>query len=160
MNNNYQNILSNLYFEENNKHLLSKKHKDWLLYQHSLTLKLQQYYTNITVKVISQKWVSDTNFDIPIWQRDILLMGDNTEIIFARTTLPQATINNVAHDILTLGNKSIGLWLFPQNPERTHLEWTQDPETELYARRSTLLLKGYPLEITELFLENFTFPIN
>ncbi|WP_275686816.1 hypothetical protein [Mannheimia haemolytica] len=52
--------------------------------------------------------------------------------------------------MLELGNQPIGLWLFSQNPTRTKLEWTQT-ENGLFARRGVYEIRGYSLEIRELF---------
>ncbi|MDP8079464.1 chorismate--pyruvate lyase family protein [Phocoenobacter skyensis] len=140
---------------------LSVLQKDWLMHQGSLTVKLQQHYKEVSVQVISQQWFAKNEKNLTAyWQRDVLLLGDDKEIIFAQTQIPQITVENVAQDLLTLGNESIGLWLFPQKPQRLNLEWTQDPQTGLYARHSTLVLDNYPLKIKELFLENFSFPEN
>ena len=93
----------------------------------------------------------------PVWLREVVIYGNGTPWIFAQTRLPQGTVNAVAQEVLNLGDQPIGLWLFPQHPQRLSLEWRQDPQTGLYARRSTLLLNGYPLTIAELFLPEFSF---
>ncbi|WP_281258775.1 chorismate--pyruvate lyase family protein [Avibacterium endocarditidis] len=87
-----------------------------------------------------------------------MLKGDGTPWIFAQTTLPQTTVQNVAQYVLQLGEQPIGLWLFKQPMQRVSLYWQQDPKTGLYARYSDFDLKGYPLQIKELFLAEFPFP--
>ncbi|MDG6881455.1 Chorismate--pyruvate lyase [Phocoenobacter uteri] len=160
MNTLYANILAQAHWQSDDS-TLSDSHKDWLMHQDSLTLKLQQHYKDVTVEILSQNWFAkDEKNPTAYWQRDVMLLGDGNPIIFAQTIFPQQTIENVAQDILTFGNEAIGLWLFPQNPQRLSLEWTQDPKTGLYARCSTLLLDGYPLEIKELFLHDFSFPMS
>ncbi|AUI66898.1 MULTISPECIES: chorismate lyase [Glaesserella] len=131
----------------------------WLLHTHSLTEKLQQVCTKLQVEIVQQGWQAVT-FEqkfAKTWVREVLLKGDESSWLFAQTLLPEATIDAVAQAVLTLGDKPIGLWLFPQHPQRVTLEWQQDQQTGLYARRSQLLLKGYPLEIRELFLPPFSF---
>lgn len=134
---------------------------DWLFHTGSLTQKLQTVSQHISVEITKEDWqavsLSKYSTEQTAWVREILLKGDNTPWIFAQTIFPQTTIDNVAQVIPNLGETPIGLWLFPQNPIRQSLEWTFDSKTGLYARRSLLLLKGYPLEIYELFLAEFPF---
>lgn len=131
---------------------------DWLLYTDSLTQKLQQERP-LTVEIVSQGWQTVKNHENSpgCWLREVLLKGGTQDWIFAQTLVPQATIDNVAQAIPELGEQPIGLWLFPQQPQRLSLAWRQDRRTGLYARCSTLLLNGYPLEIKELFLAQFPF---
>lgn len=124
---------------------------EWLLHTDSLTQKLQAKCADLEVRLVSQGWQAE------FWVREVLLKGDGKDWIFAQTLLPRQTIEQVAQAVLTLGEKPIGLWLFPQNPLRQSLEWRQDPHSALYARRSCLCLQNYPLEIRELFLASFTF---
>lgn len=131
---------------------------DWLLHGDSLTQKLQQLRP-LTVEIVSQGWQTAKNHENSpgCWLREVLLKGGEHDWIFAQTLVPQATIDNVAQAVPKLGAQPIGLWLFPQQPQRLSLVWRQDRETGLYARCSTLLLNGYPLEIKELFLAQFPF---
>lgn len=142
----------------------------WLAHTESLTEALQQQCANLTVEITQQGWQQavrirqnfakkseDQTACQPQWLREVLLKGDGTPWIFAQTILPEATVQAVAQEVLNLGERPIGLWLFPQKPVRKSLEWTQDPATGLYARRSQLELEGYPLAIYELFLPQFPF---
>ncbi|AHG80830.1 4-hydroxybenzoate synthetase (Chorismate lyase) [Bibersteinia trehalosi USDA-ARS-USMARC-188] len=126
----------------------------WLLHTSSLTEKLQGICHCFQVEVLQEGWQHIAQRGL-CWVREVVLKCGTTEWIFAQTILPQATIDNVAQPVLTLGEKAIGLWLFPQNPKRISLEWQR--KNSLYARRSELLLKGYPIEIKELFLKDFPF---
>lgn len=138
---------------------LSTEKRGWLLYNDSLTEKLQRICSNFQVEIVEEGWqavTSSENF-AKQWVREVLLKCGEQELIFAQTILPDVTIENVAQEILHLGNQPIGLWLFPQKPQRLHLEWRQDSETGLYARRAQYLLHGYPIEIKELFLAQFPF---
>lgn len=131
----------------------------WLWVQGSLTEKLKTICDCFQVEVIGEQWqaVENSPNSAKQWVREVILKCGETDWIFAQTILPEQTINAVALDVLNLGNQPIGLWLFPQSPERLSLAWQYDPENALYARRSTLQLKGFPLEITELFLTDFPF---
>ncbi|WP_301098753.1 chorismate lyase [Otariodibacter sp.] len=160
----YRDIFKNADWQTNQNDVPSNI-ADWLFYSASLTQKLQMVSSNISVEITQEDWQAvslSKNFakypeEQTAWVREILLKGDSTPWIFAQTIFPQATIDNVAQVIPNLGETPIGLWLFPQEPIRQNLEWAFDSKTELYARRSLLLLKDYPLEICELFLAEFPF---
>lgn len=138
---------------------------DWLLHTDSLTQKLQRQCQRLSVQITAEGWqqrgkISEFFANTPsekVWVREVVLYCDGLPCIFAQTLLPEETVEKVAKAVLTLGDTPIGLWLFPQHPQRLNLEWRQDEKTGLYARRSPLLLKGYPLAIYELFLPQFPF---
>lgn len=146
----YRIILRNINWQDDFS-TLPESVKEWLCYSNSLTEKLQQRNSSLSVSVINESWQQNQ------WLREVCLHTTEHQWIFAQTTLPQNTIENVAQDVLSLGNNAIGLWLFPQMPQRQSLEWGQDLKTGLFARRSTLLLQNYPLTISELFLPDFPF---
>ncbi|MCK3654946.1 hypothetical protein A4G19_03955 [Pasteurellaceae bacterium Macca] len=133
----------------------------WLLHPDSLTEKMQQYCTALLVELVNEGWQSaGANCSLnstACWVREVQLWGDTEAWIFAQTFIPQETVENVAQGVLTLGEKPIGLWLFPQNPQRQGIQWRWDEITQCFARRSCFTLKGYPLEIRELFLPQFPF---
>lgn len=139
--------------------LLPSAVAEWVLHTDSLTEKLQSICQQFRVALIHQGWqaVDFGEKSAKQWVREVVLKCGETDWIFAQTILPQETIENVAREVLTLGEQPIGLWLFPQKPQRLSLMWQQSPETGSYARRSQLLLRGYPLEIKELFLADFPF---
>lgn len=132
---------------------------DWLLYSGSLTEKLQKICPNLSVEIVGEMWQSakQDHHSNNYWVREVILKCGEREWIFAQTRLSESTIREVASDVPHLGNNPIGLWLFPQHPERVSLEWQQNMKTGLYSRRSSFLLRGYPLEIKELFLPQFPF---
>lgn len=138
---------------------LSPAVAEWVTHTDSLTEKLQRVCQQFKVDLVSEGWqaVDSHEKSAKQWVREVLLKCGETNWIFAQTLLPQETIDNVAGDVVTLGEQPIGLWLFPQKPVRLSLMWQQDAKTGCYARRSLLLLKGYPLEIKELFLADFPF---
>ncbi len=147
-------------------HFAAPEIAQWVQHQGSLTQKLQQACQQLRVEVIYQGWQENLSEKISpkstaleqIWLREVLLKGDGTPWIFAQTTLPETTVQNVAQYVLQLGEQPIGLWLFKQPMQRVSLYWRQDPETGLYARYSDFDLKGHPLQIKELFLAEFPFP--
>lgn len=139
--------------------LLSLNVAEWVLHGGSLTEKLQSVCDRFRVEIIFEGWqaVDFGEKSAKQWVREVVLKCGETDWIFAQTVLPQETIEQVAGAVLTLGEQPIGLWLFPQQPERVSLMWQQDAESGLFARRSQLLLKNYPIEIKELFLTDFPF---
>lgn len=132
---------------------------EWLLHTASLTEKLQGICSELVVEIVGEGWqaVEPEQNSAKQWVREVVLKCGERDWIFAQTILPESTIQNVAAEVLTLGERPIGLWLFPQNPQRLSLEWQQDTHSALYARRSLLQLKSYPIEIRELFLPHFPF---
>ncbi|WP_440163126.1 chorismate--pyruvate lyase family protein [Actinobacillus pleuropneumoniae] len=137
---------------------LSKAQQEWLLHQGSLTQKLLQVSRQFNVEITQQKWVTKASENYSkYWLREVLLKEEDQPWIFAQTLVPQATIDNVAQDLPILGDQAIGLWLFPQTPKRISLEWQCDAHSGMYMRRACYLLKGYPLEISELFLADFPY---
>lgn len=130
-----------------------------MLHGGSLTEKLQSVCTQFQVEIIFEGWqaVNFSEKSAKQWVREVVLKCGETDWIFAQTVLPQETIEQVAGAVLALGEQPIGLWLFPQQPERVSLMWQQNKESCFFARRSQWLLKGYPIEIKELFLTDFPF---
>lgn len=137
---------------------------DWVGHQGSLTQKLLQVCGDLTVKISREQWVEISENPTPCWLREVVLQCRNQQCgeqnwLFAQTWIPKPTVENVAQAVLTLGDQPIGLWLFAQNPQRVDFQYGQDAETGLFYRRSHYLLHSYPLEIRELFLPNFPFPV-
>lgn len=128
----------------------------WLLHSTSLTEKMQAICDCLQVEVISEGWQISTDEEKQ-WVREVILKCGTRDWIFAQTRLAESTIRNVAQSVPTLGDYPIGLWLFPQQPTRLSLTWQKDLESGLYARCSKLTLHSYPIEIKELFLEDFPF---
>ncbi|MGX2950608.1 chorismate--pyruvate lyase family protein [Ursidibacter sp. B-7004-1] len=160
----YRKLLENGNWQTGDQYL-SKNVADWLSYSDSLTQKLQSICDELKVEITQQGWqavrssqaFAKNDENHTAWLREVILKGDKQDWIFAQTILPKQTIEMVANPVLELGENPIGLWLFPLQPERISLEWCFDSETKLYARRSLLSLKGYPLAIYELFLPQFPF---
>ena len=139
----------------------STSQQEWLLHEGSLTQKLLEVATNFNVEVVQEKWFTKnsektTACNEDVWSREVLLKEGDTNWIFAQTLVPRSTIENIAQNVLELGDQPIGLWLFAQNPTRTTLEWTKT-KNGLFARRGVYEIRGYSLEIRELFLETFPY---
>ena len=127
--------------------------QSWLFEKGSLTARLKQVCQQFDVKVQSEKWIEKTFENetalLPVesyWCREVVLYGDGKPWVAARTL--------ISKDLLTLGDKPIGEWLFSLSAQRVVIQWAKDPESGLYARRSLFLVQEMPLLISELFLEN------
>lgn len=158
----YRKILAHsVWHLETDCYTLSSSQQEWLLHEGSLTQKLCEVATNFNVEVVQEKWIAKnsdktTACNEDVWLREVLLKEGDTNWIFAQTLVPRSTIENIAQNVLELGNQPIGLWLFSQNPTRTKLEWTQT-KNGLFARRGVYEIEGYSLEIRELFLSDFPY---
>lgn len=158
----YRKILSeSVWHLETDCFSLSSSQQEWLLHEGSLTQKLCEVATNFNVEVVQEKWVVKNSQNLTacsedMWLREVLLKDGDTNWIFAQTLVPRSTIENIAQNVLELGNQPIGLWLFSQNPTRTKLAWTKT-KNGLFARRGVYEIRGYSLEIRELFLETFPY---
>lgn len=157
---NYRNILSACEWKAD-AGTLSIAQQEWLLHEGSLTQKLLDVASNFNVEVVQEKWIAKnsqkmTACNEQYWRREVLLKEGDTNWIFAQTLVPKKTIENIAQNVLKLGNEPIGLWLFSQQPTRTKLEWAQ-AESGLFARRGVYEINGYSLEINELFLKDFLY---
>lgn len=141
---------------------LTQLQREWLLHQGSLTQKLLRVTQQFSVEITEQKWITKVSEKMTAshsdyWLREVLLKEQDHAWIFAQTVVPKETIENVAQELLTLGDQPIGFWLFPQQPKRISLEWQFSQNSQMYMRKSCYLLKNYPLEIYELFLADFPY---
>ncbi|HGO5855247.1 TPA: chorismate lyase [Mannheimia haemolytica] len=156
-----KNLSESVWHLETDCFSLSSSQQEWLLHEGSLTQKFLEVATNFNVEVVQEKWIAKnsektTACNEDVWSREVLLKDGEINWIFAQTLVPRSTIENIAQNVLELGNQPIGLWLFAQNPTRTKLEWTKT-KNGLFARRGVYEIRGYSLEIRELFLETFPY---
>lgn len=145
--------------------------QQWLNESRSLTQKLRQYYPALQVKVLQEKWLTAEqltthlptknshqetalfSLQAPCWLREVVLHQGQQPLVFAQTFIPQTSFQQYASIFTHLNSQPIGEWLFQQQVERIALQSTK--VEHCYARRSKLLVNGYPLIIGELFVENF-----
>ncbi|OOF48645.1 chorismate--pyruvate lyase [Rodentibacter genomosp. 1] len=134
--------------------------QSWLFDKQSLSLKLKQICEQFEVKVRSEKWIENL-FEseatlLPADDylcREVVLFCDGHPWVEARTLISKGLLS-YHRNLSNLGNKPIGEWLFQQVTNRELIQWSQDPQSGLYARRSLFLIEKMPLLISELFLEN------
>jgi len=169
---------TNQWFNQQSAITNTRSHQldDWLFDQGSLTQRLQSHCDTFEVLVL-REGISDislqeralfTGSDI-INSREVLLLCDGQPQVYARTLIPQNTLQYANALLKTLGNKSLGEVLFSaKNMQRQPIEITsfdQDSaittlasalslqqEHPLWARRSMFTLDQYPLLVSEVFL--------
>ncbi|MDR0807263.1 MAG: chorismate lyase [Enterobacteriaceae bacterium] len=139
------------------KHTLTHSLSDWLLEENSMTRRCEQYCQKVTVQpqfegYVSAESIGNERAELPedqrYWIREIFLFGDTIPWIWARTIVPERTLNE---QLLTLGDVPLGRYLF------SHCALTRDYIQVslcdgLWGRRSRLRLSGNPLLLTEIFL--------
>lgn len=153
---------------------LPGKVEDWLAEPGSLTARVRERCASkFRLHVIDEQHVNDARVfeDVPsgnVFQRDITLGCGDRPLIFARTRVPEITLQ--AHPWLAeLGNKPLGARLFDEPGYmrgRFHVARLQAGEAlydylnenvvllsqNLWARRARVELNGKPFEICECFL--------
>ncbi|MGR3807219.1 chorismate--pyruvate lyase family protein [Pasteurella testudinis] len=139
---------------------LSSPERDWLLCEQSLTAKLKQHCERFQVELLQQGWQNELfgnesavlAADETYWLREVFLYGDQQRWIFARTVIP-AQLCQQFPQLLALGNKPLGEFLFEQKFARGKLEWSK--MGDLAARRSVFTVQDSGLLVSELFLDDF-----
>ncbi|UNE53707.1 chorismate lyase [Bartonella machadoae] len=134
--------------------------RDWLMETGSMTLRLKKYCTCIRVEPQRECFITRDKLKEEVqhlpdsslyWLREVILMGDNQPWLVGRTVIPQETLFEHNQEIMYLGTKPLGHYLFNNgNLTRDYIHIGQ--QGALWARRSRLRLKNKPLLLTELFL--------
>ena len=151
--------------------------KHWLLDRGSLTARLKAHYHDVRVDVLRQE-VAPVSPDEqqqfgghgPFMQvREILLVCDDIPRVFARTLLPETTLNQSQADFRQLGSRPLGEVLFQtEGMQRGAIEVgcfeatstigrlarqaAQPPGHPLWGRRSLFHVDDQPLLVAEIFL--------
>lgn len=152
--------------------------KNWLLNTGSLTERLQTSCRHFQVKVLfhgfseisdleTQYLYNDQNSEpISTQVREVVLMGDDSPWVFARSLIPASFVENVMSDITQLGDKPLGKIIF-NDPrfERQAFQLTKiDPSErfvdhlqlhdsrQLWGRRSLFRYNEHRLSVAEVFL--------
>jgi chorismate lyase len=147
--------------------------KNWLLDTGSLTERLQSHCRDFRVQVLGQRQerlmsnereIMDA--DCSYMVREVLLYGEQTPWVFARSLLPQALCEGEHMGLSSLGNKPLGSLIF-NDPRfiRQPFQVTRiDSDNKLYqqlnlgtgqslwGRRSVFLFQEWKLMVTEIFL--------
>lgn len=137
--------------------------RDWLLYTGSLTTRLCGL-GNFRVEILREFHGAPTqlerqqlalNHQARVWVREVVLKVDGVALVYARTAVPQRTLQGKEKRLQHLGEKSLGSYLFQQpnlqrqplavshcNPNQLGLEW---------CRHSVFTLGHKPLMVSEAF---------
>jgi len=107
------------------KPIFSHQYQHWLTDNGSLTARLQQRYTDFSVKKVSLKYAKPLHDEAallrhPMYKhaliRDVMLMGNYESVVFAHSVLPHAALRGAWNKLGRLGNKPLGATLFA-NPK-------------------------------------------
>lgn len=140
---------------------------DWLFDSGSLTARLtalrpkgfrvqplKQYYGSPTRIESDELKLSAT---AQVWIREVILMLDDTPVVYARTAIPLSTLTGEEKQLQELGNRSLGSYLFAHpRLKRGELRANHCQENELgleWARRSVFHLGHKGLIVSEAFTQ-------
>ncbi|WP_237059715.1 chorismate--pyruvate lyase family protein [Microbulbifer sediminum] len=151
----------------------------WLLHPGSLTAALRHLSGNrFRVQVLSQRWAQPNleerralglrNRQLALL-REVLLYGDDTPWVYARSVLPEQTLRGPSRQLRQLDTRPLGELLFSEpgirrgpimlnrqrrNPRCTLPELAGEADLA-WGRRSTFWLRRRPLLVAETFLQAF-----
>lgn len=154
-----------------------KQLHDWLLDPGSLTAKIRIGCPEMQVHILSETYEKPLTSEalqlkIPLsqkaWVRCVFLMCDGQPIVYARTVIPHWKTGNPWYALKYLGSRPLGEVLFQlPNLKRTPFQITQIPankwphldlinskQNKTFARKSIFFQDGYPLLLTEAFVES------
>ncbi len=148
----------------------------WLIDTDSLTRRLRAICgAAFSVRVLKQRWQRPLpservalGLHDQAWAlvRQVRLLCASQAVVYARTIMPEATLNGARRRFAHLGNRPLGEMLFTDRRiVRGHMEIARiEPGHELHAlavghgragiwgRRSVFEIDGYPLLVNEIFL--------
>jgi chorismate lyase len=163
-----------------NRPILSGQLNLWLIDHGSLTLSLQQRYSDFKVQPVAVQFARPivdeaASLNVPAHKialiREVLLFGGGQPVVFAHSVLPKSSLRGAWSGLGKLGNKPLGAALFA-NPKvkRAPLSYKKlaphhvlyqkaaqhlsDKPTYLWARRSVFRLNCATILVTEVFLPN------
>lgn len=136
--------------------------RQWLCAPGSLTRRLQAISAGtFRVRVVSEGWVYRTAVDSGLsasasvkqmmWSRQVVLGGFGESWVAAHSLIPISTIKGRQRQLLHLGSRPLGGFLFKQRSlERGALEICRIKN--IWGRRSLFFLESRPLLVAEFFL--------
>lgn len=138
--------------------------KEWLTEQGSLSRRIKQSCTSLSVELVSnhEHHMSQmTGEEIGMlsqedsWLREVVLLGDNTPWVLGRTLMPVSTMKVGQFDLSQQGTIPLGVTVFSSaNAKRDSLMVASVDinGSTLLARRSRLWMSESPCLVAELFL--------
>ncbi|UZK02491.1 chorismate--pyruvate lyase family protein [Venatoribacter cucullus] len=145
--------------------LLPPLWRDWLLDSGSLTARLSALRPGqFRVQLLAQYHGRPTPLERTelqlhgqhnVWVREVILLLGDTPLVYARTAVPITTLNGAGKRLQSLGERSLGSFLFQQpNLRRTPLRASHCKANALgleWSRRSVFYLGDKPLMVSEAF---------
>jgi chorismate lyase len=153
--------------------------RDWLLDAGSLTDRLRLACGGcFSVRIIDEGWQRPRRDEIRVlamrharlaWVREVQLLCNGVPWVFARTVIPVGTLSGAQRQLLHLGERPLGAFLFADpGMQRGAVELaciapdevmfaeataglTHQPPS-IWGRRSVFRVAGKPLLVTEVFL--------
>lgn len=156
---------------------LSPTLSNWLFDRGSLTARLKQQAKDFSVVILRsasctispQEQLLFPDCGMPLSCREVLLVCDGIPQVYARSLIPNNTLDSSEIGLKQLGNNSLGQILFQApHAQRGAIEVTRfEPHSsmalfaeqlelpvnhDLWGRRSLFNLRQYPLLVSEVFL--------
>ena len=138
--------------------------RDWLFDSGSLTARLKTLSEGkFAVEVVDESWLvfPELRFrsrfgpvaqEHRFWSRRVVLLGNGVPWVFANTLIPTHSLGGDLEQIIRLGTRPLGEYLFSQ-PElsRSEIEVKEIAE-QSWGRRSWFFLNAKPVLVAEYFL--------
>ncbi len=157
------------------KNKITALERNWLFNADSLTQRLVSLSNNqFNVEVLSESWQSirgdecqklGITVDKRCWVREVLLYGENTAWVYARSVAVETSLNHRQYNLSNIGSKPLGAILFSDdNFKRSPLEAARYPVSllpthqqylNLWARRSSFINNEVNVLVQEIFLPAF-----
>jgi len=148
--------------------------KSWLIDGGSTTKHCKNSFREFEIKVLREAFESPFKSEIKVLEtkndcfvRHVFLNCDEKPWIFGRLVVPEVTLEVYKNELLNLGNKPLGEFLFKQpslkrsdfcfaKTEEKHKNYCVELgiKNNLWGRRSLFYLENLPLLLTEFFDEN------
>jgi chorismate--pyruvate lyase len=152
--------------------------RPWLLDEGSLTERLVRASGGqFQVQLLRQCWgapTADERITLGMAQREVallretILMGRQQAWVYARSVIPAATLTGHNRCLRSLGNRSLGSWLFQAHdmqrspfqvsllaPDNVLVPAELQQDQHLWGRRSRFEVSGAALLVCEIFLPRF-----
>ena len=136
--------------------------KSWLLEEGPITKRIKsnkEFRLKLIQDEVSAVEESEKQFinynSTNIRVREVLLFGDEIPMVFARTIIPNSTIEEGLADLGTLGNKPLGDILFEKDVflrgDVLYASFMNEDKL-FWGRKRKYSVKGYPFSVMEVFL--------
>ena len=136
--------------------------KSWLLEQGPITKRIKSI-AEFRLELIQDELSDATDDEIlflkidseEIRIREVILYGNEIPIVFARTIIPNTTIEKGLKELGKIGNKPLGDILFEKDifsKEDIVFESFKDKESLFWGRKIKYTVKDQPFSVMEVFL--------